>query len=73
MHPDRTGKIWPDPDDIPRQYAELIDWAKQQYGKGSPRRVRWLDGIFQMRGLGRELWGDEDPDEYVRRLRKNWP
>ena len=66
-HPERTGKTWPNPEDLPPQYHELIEWAKKQYGK-----TRWLDGIFQMRGLGRELWRGEDPDEYVRKLRVNW-
>lgn len=72
VHPQRTGKIWPEPEDVPPQYRELIDWAKQRYGKGAPRQVRWLDGIFQMRGMGRELWKGEDPDDYVRKLRENW-
>ena len=66
------GKIWPEPEDVPPQYRELIDWAKQRYGKAAPRQVRWLDGILQMRGMGRELWKGEDPDEYVRKLRENW-
>jgi len=65
VHPERTGKIWPEPDDLPPQYGELIKWAKQRYG-------RWLEGIFQMRGMGRELWRGEDPDEYVRNLREDW-
>ena len=72
VHPQRTGKIWPEPEDVPPQYRELIDWAKERYGKSAPRQVRWLDGIFQMRGMGRELWKGEDPDEYVRGLRENW-
>ena len=72
VHPKRTGKIWPEPEDLPPQYRELIDWAKQRYGKGSPRRERWLEGIFQLRGMGKELWHGEDPDEYVRKLRENW-
>jgi hypothetical protein len=62
VHPQRTGKIWPEPDDVPPQYGELIEWTKQRYG-------RWLEGIFQMQGMGRELWRGEDPDEYVRQLR----
>lgn len=72
VHPERNGKIFPDPDDVPEQYRELIEWAKQRYGKEQPPRTRWLDGILQMRGMGRELWKDEDPDVYVRRLREDW-
>ena len=30
------------------------------------------DPILALRGLGKEIWADEDPDEYVRRLRKGW-
>ena len=71
-HPGRTGKIWPDPEEVPSRYAELIQWAKQQYGKPSSHQARWLDGVLQMRGLGRELWRGENPDEYVRKLRENW-
>jgi hypothetical protein len=72
IHPDRNGKIWPNPEDVPARYAELIEWAKQRYGTGTPRRVPWLDGVLQLRGLGRELWRGEDPDDYVRKLRENW-
>lgn len=28
--------------------------------------------ILDLRGLGKGLWQDEHPDEYVRRLRENW-
>jgi hypothetical protein len=65
VHPERTGKIWPDPEDVPPQYAELIEWAKQA-------QSRWLGGVFQSRGMGRELWQGDDPDAYVRRLREDW-
>ena len=72
VHPERDGKIFPDPEDVPSKYHELIDWAKQRYGKGSPVQTRWLDGVFKMFGLGKELWKGEDPDEYVRKLREGW-
>lgn len=72
VHPQRTGKIWPEPSDIPPRYAGLIDWAKQRYQKAGPRPKRWLEGVLQMRGLGRELWRGIDADEYVRELRQHW-
>lgn len=28
--------------------------------------------LLELRGLGREIWADENPDEYVRRLREEW-
>lgn len=72
VHPNRTGKMWPDLEEIPSKYAELVNWAKQRYQKGGPKQSRWLEGVLQLRGMGRELWKDEDPDEYVRRLREDW-
>ena len=72
IHPQRNGKIWPAIDDVPERYAELIEWAKQRFGKPGPPTERWLNGVLQMRGMGRELWRGEDPDEYVRTLREGW-
>ena len=84
VHPGRTGKIWPNLEDVPQKYAELIEWAKRRYSKGgsnqrsgsnplnNSNQPRWLEGIFQMRGLGKKLWAEEDADEYVSKLRENW-
>ena len=30
------------------------------------------DPILALRGLGKEVWTDEDADDYVRRLRVDW-
>jgi hypothetical protein len=48
----------------------LIEWVKKQYQKKIRYRTRWLGGIFQLRGFGKTLWCGEDPDEYVRNLRR---
>ena len=72
VHPARNGKIWPDSEDVPPRYGELIEWAKRRFGKEGPRPTRWLDGVLRLHGFGRELWKGEDPDEYVRKLRENW-
>lgn len=72
VHPGRDGKIWPDPESLPEQYRELIEWAKKRYGADPQRAKRWLEGIFAMRGLGRELWRRQEADEYVRSLREDW-
>ncbi|HTU51684.1 MAG TPA: hypothetical protein VMF56_13910 [Acidobacteriaceae bacterium] len=72
VHPGRTGKIWPNPEEVPEQYRPLITWAQKRYAQQKPQGARWLDGIFQMRGLGRKLWAGQDADEYVSQLRKDW-
>lgn len=73
QHPERTGKIFPDPAGVPVKYHELIDWAKKRFstvqaGGGD----RWLGGIFEMFGLGKETLEGQDPDAYVRSLREGW-
>jgi hypothetical protein len=72
VHPERRGKIFPEPEDVPEKYRELIEWAKQRFASKNPERGRHLDGVFQLVGLGKELWRGEDPDEYVRKLREGW-
>ena len=32
-----------------------------------------VDPILALRGVGRELWADEEADAYVSRLREGWP
>jgi hypothetical protein len=31
VHPERTGKIFPDPGELPERYLPLLDWAKSRY------------------------------------------
>lgn len=72
VHPGRTGKIWPSPEDLPEKYRELVDWAKQRYGADTNTGSAWLGSVLAMRGMGRDLWAGENPDEYVNRLREGW-
>jgi hypothetical protein len=72
VHPGRIGKIWPDSEEIPEKYRELIDWAKQRYGEHTDTAPEWLGSILAMRGMGADLWAGENPDEYVNRLREGW-
>jgi hypothetical protein len=30
-HPERTGKIFPDPGEVPEKYLQLLEWAKKRY------------------------------------------
>jgi hypothetical protein len=72
VDPRRNGKQWPLLDDIPERYHELVLWAQKFYESDSGKRVRWLDGLFKLKGLGKEIWEGVDPDEYVRELREGW-
>jgi len=65
-----SGKSVPNHDEIPSGYDDLIDWYHNEYvcaGKGNAE-----DPILALRGLGKDIWQDEDADAYVRRLRAEW-
>ena len=63
------GKIVPETKDLPPEYRHLIDWYYAEYApKSSERRPE--NSILALRGIGKEIWADEDPDAYVRRLRE---
>lgn len=32
VHPDRTGKIFPEAGEVPERYLSLLEWAKERYG-----------------------------------------
>ena len=68
--PSRSGKEVPDSREIPPAYGDLIEWYRREY-VGS-RESGGNDPILSLRGLGREIWADEDADEYVARLREGW-
>jgi hypothetical protein len=94
VHPERTGKVFPDPGEIPEEYLPLLNWAKKRYEEGgagagkhaasgraeqpkTPKQShetpeRWLEGLLEMEGLGKEYWKGVDPDEFVRKLREGW-
>lgn len=38
IHPERTGKIFPDPGEIPEKYLPLLEWAKERYDRAAKDR-----------------------------------
>ena len=73
-HPRRiSGKDVPRDDEIPPAYRELVDWYRNEYaGGGGDGGGHEADPILSLRGLGKAIWADEDPDAYVDRLRERW-
>lgn len=73
--PGRTGKITPNPDEIPSRYRPLLAWYAKWSGGSSSHLATPainMDPLLRLIGSGRELWKDEHADEYVRRLREGW-
>jgi hypothetical protein len=87
IHPGRTGKIFPEPEDVPERYLPLLEWARARYKRGDAAATheagtakaqgeetpqRWLESLFDLEGLGKQHWRGVDPDEFVRQLREGW-
>lgn len=66
-----NAKTTPKSDEIPERYRELLDWYRLEYAPGT-REIAGSDPLLALKGLGRELWQDVDPDEYVKKLREGW-
>jgi hypothetical protein len=70
-HRDRaSGKSLPRRDEIPEKYHYLLDWYRDHFDANRPASTH--DPILSLRGLGKELWADDNADDYVRRLRERW-
>lgn len=70
-HPLRAaGKDVPKRHEIPIGYHDLIDWYVGEYAGSASDDVE--DPVLSMRGLGKEIWADEDADAYVHRQRVGW-
>lgn len=65
------AKIVPAREDIPSEYAALLDWYREWSQDSVEDRIK-NDPLLALRGSGKELWADEHADEYVRRLREGW-
>lgn len=72
FHPRRRGgKVMPEMDSIPTKYRNLLDWYSKEY-VGQRKSVIATDPILGLRGLGKEIWVGESPDDYVSRVRGGW-
>lgn len=70
------GQELPDQDALPEAQRGLIDWYRQRYLRGGDSTpdatAAASDPILRLRGLGKALWEEQDPDAYVDRLRSGW-
>ena len=70
--PAREGaKIIPNAEDIPSEYAGLLDWYRDWSQDTLEDRIK-NDPLLALRGSGKHIWADEHADEYVRHLREGW-
>lgn len=67
-HPERHGKIRPEPAEVPSRYRDLIRWYDEEYNRPGAHP----DPLLEARGLGKEMWRRVDADSYVNELRTGW-
>jgi hypothetical protein len=59
-------------DKLPDADAIRDESTEVERSMAADSEQRHLDSLFELEGLGRELWEGIDPDEYVRELRAGW-
>ena len=56
---------------LPReQQVQLMDLLRNELENGDDNGKH--HSILELHGLGKEIWQDVDPNEYVRKLRDEW-
>ena len=71
-HHSRDGsKTTPEPEELPTQYRNLLDWYRDEYNAVRANAIE-NDPLLKLRGTGKEIWANEHADEYIRRLREGW-
>lgn len=77
VHPARQGaKTLPIADELPESLRPLLDWYARSYARSTSPRAEAVadqDPLLALQGSGAHLFTDETPDEYVARLRGEWP
>jgi hypothetical protein len=70
--PKRDGsKTVPAAADIPERYRPLLEWYRG-WCKGSSRASSRFAALLELEGSGKDLWGNDNADEYINRLREEW-
>ncbi|MBS1814753.1 MAG: hypothetical protein JSS87_07760 [Acidobacteria bacterium] len=70
FHPLRAhARTTPKKEDLPPRYLPLLNWYKD-WSASHAKSWEETDPILRLFGLGKGLWADEDPVEYVRHLRE---
>lgn len=71
-HHQREGsKIKPEPDEIPSDYGDLLEWY-ENWSSAEVEKAIHTDPLLALYGSGKKIWADEHADEYVSRLREGW-
>jgi hypothetical protein len=66
-----NAKTVPAKEDIPSQYAHLLDWYRDWTQDSVAERIK-NDPLLALYGDGKDLWADEPADDYVQRIREGW-
>ena len=60
----------------PEMQAEVADFVEYLHLKKARQQAETADkslaAVKRLKGLGKEIWQDIDPDQYVEELRRDW-
>jgi len=73
--PGRSGKLHPDPEDLPDEYRPLVDWYLSSYhaARVAPQTADSEDSLLRLIGVGKDMWKEVGGGEaYIRQMRESW-
>src|SRR5580698_5049170 len=65
------SKTIPAAEDLPKGYESLRDWYAS-WASNPGASIQTEDPLMRMARIGKHIWQDEDPDEYIKQLREGW-
>jgi hypothetical protein len=70
--PGRDGPMRPDWESLPSEYADLGDWYENEWNAAVGNSWEDTDPLLSLIGRGKQIWADQNADDYVRGLREGW-
>jgi hypothetical protein len=65
------SKVLPVAEEMPKGYESLLDWYAS-WASNPGASIQTEDPLMRMARIGKHIWQDEDPDEYIKQLREGW-
>jgi hypothetical protein len=62
----------PDWESLPSEYADLGDWYENEWNAAVGNSWEDTDPLLSLIGRGKQIWADQNADDYVRGLREGW-
>lgn len=67
-----TEKISALSPEMQEEVANFVEYLHQKKTQQARSAKQSIDAVRELKGLGKGLWKDIDPDQYIQNLRDEW-